>query len=231
MTTQTIHTVGCTPTRRVTGTLLGYGAIAGPVYVGVSLAQGVTRDGFDLTRHQWSMLSNGSLGWIQVTNFVLTGLMMIAMGLGARRALARGRGATWAPRLIAVFGASFLVAAAFKADPAFGFPVGTPEGAAAISTSGLVHFTAAGIGFTCAAVACFAMARRYAVEGRLGWARYSRATGVVFLAGFAAVASGGGSSAANLAFTAAVILVFAWTTAVSLELYRHASAAPATDPR
>ena len=39
------------PTARVTRSLAGYGVVAGPVYVGVSLAQALTREGFDLTRH------------------------------------------------------------------------------------------------------------------------------------------------------------------------------------
>ena len=36
---------------RTTRSLLGYGIIAGPVFVVVSLAQALTRDGFDLARH------------------------------------------------------------------------------------------------------------------------------------------------------------------------------------
>jgi len=55
----------CSPAGRVTRSLLGYGILAGPVYVAVSLAQAATRDGFDLRRHAWSLLSNGSLGWLQ----------------------------------------------------------------------------------------------------------------------------------------------------------------------
>jgi hypothetical protein len=60
---------------QVTRSLLGYGVLAGPLYVGVSLAQALTRDGFELTRHAWSLLSNGSLGWLQIANFLVTGLM------------------------------------------------------------------------------------------------------------------------------------------------------------
>ena len=55
----------CAPADRVTKSLLGYGVIAGPIYVVVALAQAVTREGFDLARHQWSLLANGSNGWIQ----------------------------------------------------------------------------------------------------------------------------------------------------------------------
>src|ERR687887_1032495 len=89
---------------RVTKSLLGYGVIAGPLFVGVSLAQALTRDGFDLTRHAWSLLANGDLGWIQVANFTLSGAMLVAFAVGLRRTLRGGRGQSWAPRLLGTFG-------------------------------------------------------------------------------------------------------------------------------
>ncbi len=196
----------CDPADRVTRSLLGYGVVAGPFYTAVALAQVLTRDGFDATRHQWSLLANGDLGWIQVTNFVLTGLMLVAFGVGLRRALAPGRASTWAPRLVAAYGLSLVAAGVFRADPALGFPAGTPDGPAAVSWHGMLHFVAGGIGFSCLAAACFVMARRYAAEGRRGRATFSRVTGVVFLAGFAMIASSGGSAVATVAFTAAVVL-------------------------
>ena len=42
----------CDPEDRVTKSLLGYGVIAGPCCVVVSLAQALTRPGFDLSRHE-----------------------------------------------------------------------------------------------------------------------------------------------------------------------------------
>ncbi len=60
----------CTPAERITRSFLGYGIIAGPMYVLISLGQTVTRDGFDLVRHEWSLLANGSFGWIQSANLV-----------------------------------------------------------------------------------------------------------------------------------------------------------------
>jgi len=210
----------CDPASRVTKSLLGYGVIAGPVYVATALVQSLTREGFELGRHQWSLLANGDLGWIQIANFVVTGLMVLAFAAGLRRALGTGPGSR-APQLVAVYGVSLMAAGVFRADPALGFPAGTPEGPAPISWHGIVHFAAGAVGFTCLAIACFAVARRYAAEGHRGWARYSRLTGVVFLAGFAMVASGRGSEAANLAFTAAVILVFGWLAAVAAQRYRR----------
>lgn len=210
---------GTTPTH-VTRSLLGWGAVAGPFYVVTSVVQGLTRDGFDFTRHQWSLLENGDLGWIQVTNFALTGLMLVAFAVGLHRTLAGGRGARWAPRLTAVFGLSLVAAGIFQADPALGFPVGTPEGVGTVTTHGILHFAAAGIGFTAIAAACFVIARRLSSDGERALAIFSRATGVVFLGGFLCVASGAGNVAANLLFTAAVVLVFAWIAVVAVHQYR-----------
>jgi hypothetical protein len=205
---------------RITRSLLGYGVVAGPLYVAVSLAQALTREGFDLSRHQWSLLANGGPGWIQVVNLAVTGASFVAFASGLRRQLAGGRGGRWAPRLVTAFGVSLVVAAVFRADPALGFPAGTPDGPGEISWHGIVHFMAAGVGFACIGAACFVLARRYAAEHRTGRVIFARITGAGFLAGFAAVASGGGSTAANLAFVAAVLLVFSWLTTVAADRYR-----------
>jgi hypothetical membrane protein len=211
----------CLPATRVSKVLLGYGVIAGPTYVLVSLAQALTRDGFDLSRHAWSLLSNGALGWIQITNLVLTGLMTVALTIGLRRVLSPGPGATWAPRLLGAYGISLVAAGAFRADPALGFPAGTAEVGAAVTWHGMLHFAAGGIGFACLIAACLVLARRFSGEGRPGWAISSRSTGVLFLAGFVAMAAGSGRTWTNLAFTAAVILAWTWMSAVAAHLYRR----------
>ena len=216
---QTTAQIECSPADRVTKSLLGYGVIAGPVYVSVALAQALTRDGFDLTRHSWSLLANGKHGWIQVANFIVTGLMVIALAVGLHRALLTGPGARWVPRLIAGYGLSLILAGVFRADPALGFPVGTPEGASPVSGHGVAHFAAGGIGFTCLAIAGLVMARRFAAEGRPGWAWFSRITAVVFLAGFAMLAASGGAPVALVAFIAAVVLIWGWISAVSVDRY------------
>ncbi len=221
MTEHTTTVATCDPTRSTTKTLLAYGAIAGPIYVLASLAQALTRDGFDLTRHQWSLLSNGSLGWIQITNFVLTGLMVLAFAAGLRRALQPRRGGAWAPRLIGVYGVSLIGAGIFRADAALGFPPGTPDGATEVSWHGMLHFVCGAVGFTCLIAACFVVASRFANQQRRDWATYSRATGVLLLAGFVAVAVGAGAAWANVAFTVAVILVWTWVSAVAVHLYHQ----------
>ncbi|MGN9843925.1 DUF998 domain-containing protein [Nonomuraea sp. H19] len=200
--------------------LLGFGVVAGPLYVSVALAQAFTREGFDLTRHPWSFLANGDLGWIQTANFVVTALATIACAAGLRRSLSPGRGAQWAPRLVGAFGAGMIGAAIFPADPAMGFPAGTPEGPGAITLSGILHLAIGGVGFLCMVAACYVMASRFAGEGRRGWAGYSRVTGTLFLGAFVGIASGGGVAWANLAFVAGILAIWSWLSLVSLKLFR-----------
>lgn len=205
--------IACTPEARVTRSLLGYGILAGPFYVTVSLAQAATRDGFDIRKHAWSVLSNGSLGWIHISNLILTGLMVVAFAVGLRRAVP----SVWGPRLIGVFGLSLVGAGIFRADPAAGFPAGTAA-ETTVSWHGMLHFMVGGIGFLCLSTACILLAR--VLPG--GWKVFSRVTGIVFLAAFAGIASGSGTPAIILSFVAAVVLVFTWMTLVALKTYKTA---------
>lgn len=206
--------------KRVTKSLLGYGVIAGPIYVVAVAAQAATRDGFDATRHAASQLANGELGWIQIATFLITGAMTITAAVGVRRALGPGRQSAWASGLLGAFGAGLVVAGFFKADPSDGFPPGTPPGVGAVSWHGLVHFAVAGLGFACLVAACFVLASWLARNGQPSWAWFSRITGFVFAGSFIALSSGSGGGATILVFTAAVVLVWAWLSAVSVKLYR-----------
>ncbi len=68
----------CDPADNVTRSLLGYGAIAGPFYLVSGLIQGVIREGFDLTRHALSLLSNGQHGRVQVTHVLASAVGELA---------------------------------------------------------------------------------------------------------------------------------------------------------
>jgi hypothetical protein len=151
-TTTALHPTRTLPTSNVR-VLPACGVLAGPLFVGTGLAQGLTRAGFDLTRHPASVLANGDLGWIQITNFVLTGLLTLAAAAGIRRVLP-GR---WGPRLLAGYGVSLLCAGAFRADPQDGFPLGTPAGPPSpVSWHGTLHFVCGGLGFAALVGAGFA---------------------------------------------------------------------------
>jgi hypothetical protein len=224
MTTQTVLVPArtCTPAQRVTRSLLGYGVLAGVVYEVSVLIQGLTRHGFRLAHDDASLLSNGPLGWIQITTFLVAGAMTIAGAAGMRRALAGQPGGTWGPRLIAVYGAALMAAGLLRADPAGGFGPGAPAGKAAdISWHAAGHLTSASVGFTALIVACFVVARYLGREGHRGLAIYSRASGLAFLAAFAGVATGSSSSVIVVPFYAGVLIAWTWLAVTSVHLYRH----------
>ncbi|MFE6667352.1 DUF998 domain-containing protein [Streptomyces sp. NPDC057697] len=201
------------PARRTTRALLSGGVVAGPLFLGAGVIQGLGREGFDFTRNAISQLGLGDLGWIQVTGFVLTGVLTIAGAIGMHRVLRDAPGGVWAPRLVGVFGTSFLLAGVFTADPGAGFPAGAPEGAASSpSAHGAVHMLSGMVGYLALCAASFVLARLFAARRRRGWAIACRLVPVGVLAGFA------GSSASVLAFTLGAGLGLLWLTVLSARL-------------
>jgi len=83
-------------------------------------------------------LRNGSLGWIQITNFAVTGVIVIACAIGIRRALGSGLAATRALRLLALYGAGLIAAGIFVADPMNGLPPGPTRRPSTVSLHGLM---------------------------------------------------------------------------------------------
>jgi hypothetical protein len=211
----------------VTGRLLSCGIIAGPLYVALGLLQVLIRPGFDATRHDLSLLSNGDLGWIQIANFLLSGLLVIAGAAGMRRAMRATRGGTWAPLLIGLYGLGLIAAGIFAADPMNGFPPGTPAGPPVNPTShGFMHILSGAIGFLGLIAACFVFARRFRALGERGWAAFSVITGAIFCAAFFGIAMGSQQGGATLVFvtvacTMAVVLAWTWLSLLAARLRRE----------
>jgi len=205
--------------------LLACGAVAGPLYIALGVFQMLIRPGYDPTRHDLSLMSNGDLGWIQITNFVVTGLLVIAGALGMKHALAGSRGRIWGPLMVGMYGLGLIGAGIFVADPALGFPPGTPADAHEISGHGILHFVTGGIGFLALIAACFVLARRFRALQQRRWAVYSLVTGLVFFAAFFGIATGsqlGGNVLVfvTLAFTVAVVNAWIWLSAIFLQFMR-----------
>lgn len=209
---------------KLTNLLLLCGLIAGPFYIVVGLIQAFTRPGFDILRHDLSLLAIGDLGWIQITNLVASGLLVIAFALGMRRVLRGGRGGIWGPLLVGVYGLGLIGAGFFTADPAFGFPPGTPADAHAISWHGLLHFITAGIGFLALIAACMVMARRFVSQSLKGWATYSVVSGILFFAAFVGVATGSGQTWSVIGFWIGVLFIWAWISVLAARLRKEFNA-------
>jgi len=161
--------------------LLYCGIAAGPLFIAATLIQAFTRTGFDLARHPLSLLSLGSLGWVQIVNFIVSGILYVLGAVGQRAALRRSRGGTWGPLFVGLSGIGLIIAGVFTADPGAGFPPGAPAGAPTMSWHGLLHEIGFMLSFVGAIGACAVFARRYAALGRRGWMVAALATPVAAL--------------------------------------------------
>ncbi|MFI7705420.1 DUF998 domain-containing protein [Nonomuraea sp. NPDC049480] len=197
-----------------TRTLLTCAAVAGPLWSVVSLTQAATREGFDLTRHPLSLLSTGSLGWLQIANFVLAGALSIAGAAGLRRALRGAPGGTWAPLLLRVTGIGMIAAGVFVMDPGDGFPAGTPAGSGTLSWHGLGHMAAGSITFIALIAACHVLGHHFHRAGHPGHALASHLAGAALLLGDAWAMSGGTAGSLTLAVGAITAMIWvSWVAA------------------
>jgi hypothetical protein len=188
----------------------------------VSVIEMLARPGFDLRRHDLSLLSNGDLGWIQIASFGVTGLLAIAAAVGLRRRLRSGPGRTWGPLLIGIYGLGYVGAGFFVPDPMNGFPPGTPNGPpTSVTWHSWMHLISGSIGFLALIAACLIFARRFAGLGQRGWMGYSILTGLVVLVAVVGISSGSQQAAVIIGFFISGVLGLAWISALSLRLVRN----------
>lgn len=195
------------------GPLLLAGAAAGPLYIAIGTVEAVVRDGFDIRVHPLSLLANGTGGWVHSVMMVGTGLLTLLGAIGLARAFPAGQRSRWGVGGLAVFGLGVATGGLLRADPAAGFPVGTPDGPpATASWHGMGHFLAGGVGFLGLIVACLVLARWFQRRSQTGWAVFSLLAGLGYLGAFVGIGAGGGNVVGNLVFTGAVILGWVWIT-------------------
>lgn len=204
--------------------LLIAGALAGPLFYLVASVQMMTRPGFDLRIHPISQLSTGALGWIQIVSFVLTRVGLICLAVGHRRVITQGIGRAAIPLFIAIGGLGFVVAGIFPQDPAYGFPLGTPNGPAVEpSAHALVHMIAAIVAFTALAVAAVIAFVRAIRERRL---LNAIGSGIVALALLAPVVP----DVASMQVAITGLFAFGWCTATAIALLRYRGISRNPDP-
>jgi len=202
---------------------LACGAIAGPLFIVTVMIQASSRPGFDVTRHPPSLLSLGDLGWIQITNFVLSGLLFVISAVGMRPLAKTGQLGAWGPLLIGVLGVSMVFGGVFLADPGLDFPPGAPAGRpAAMSWHAMVHFGAFAIGFASLVAACAVFARHYwgVAQGR--WAAYCAGSCILLAVCFVTVMSGL-TRGDLLPLYVAVVVGWVWASSVIAHLMRGLS--------
>jgi hypothetical membrane protein len=206
-------------TSSATRTQLTAGIVAGPLFIGLAVAQLLTREGFDIRDHPISLLSLGPGGWVQITSFVVAGLLSAIAALGVRRALGNvGPGRVWGPRLLLAYGVGLVAGGVFVADPGLGYPPGAPDGIPEqLTWHGLLHAVAPPVAFLSLIAAMFVVSRRFAADGRRGWAAASVATAVSTLV----LSAWPDQSSAGIRLLVASTIGFAWLAAYAGHLRRR----------
>jgi hypothetical protein len=160
--------------------LLACGAIGPLLNIVVILILGATRPGYNAWQIPDSSLELGAGGWIQITNYIVCGALLLGFAIGLRRVLRTGRGSTWGPILLGIFGLSFIGLGIFVTDPVLGYP---PGASSTPTVYGTLHNLLGQLQFISLIAACFVLARRDAADSASrGWAWYSVATGLLIAA-------------------------------------------------
>jgi Protein of unknown function (DUF998) len=158
--------------------LLWAGVVGPLLFIAVFLIEGLTRPGYSAWRHYVSQLATGPGGWVQVVNFLMCGVLVIAFAVGLRLATR----SIAAPILLVLFGVGLLVAGVFSTDPALGYPPGVP---AVHTTHGMVHGLAGLACFSLLPAATFVMAAWFArTSSPRRWVWYSLGVGALMIVTF-----------------------------------------------
>lgn len=215
--------------KSTTRALLIAGIAIGPWFIVVSLLQAMTRPGFDLTKHEVSLLLVGAAGWVQTITFVVTGVLALAFAVGVRRQLHPEKAGTWGPILMAVFGILFIVTGLNHPDPQLGFPAGSPTGVPQIqSTPSNIHSIAFSALALCIVAFCFVFVRKFAADHARSWTISIAASAALIIAfvafGGALMPTGHG----GLPLLGAAIFITGSVSAIALRLERHQGAQQGT---
>jgi hypothetical protein len=165
-----------------------------------------------------SFLSLGPNGWIQITNFLLLGILMIGLAIAVRSSRSPLSNSKWMPGLLCIFGAGLVIAGIFLIDPIPGYPPGLAV--ASFTLHGAVHQIDSLLAFGSLLIVCSVAARHlWRSLGWHGWAIYSLMSALLMMlpfAGFGFAMSMGGP--AGILERCAGSIGLAWITLMAVRL-------------
>jgi hypothetical protein len=212
--------------RRNVAVWLLTGGVIGPIlFAVVFLVLGWTMPGYDPMRMYVSYLSRGDGGWVAIATTVVGSLLTAGGALALRWAMRTGPGSWWGPILIGLAGVGLALSGILLAEPARGYPPGTPLGPPRHpSFVGALHDWAAGVAMLSLPAAMLVMARRFVREGGGGrWAAYSSLSAVATVTFL--VASFYPTDVLGVLERTALLLAAGWVAQVMWRFRREATGA------
>lgn len=164
-----------------------WAGMIGPVlFVSIFLIEGRLRAGYDSLTMYVSALSLGPRGWVQILNFVVFGLLLLAFARGLAAGYPGGGAPSRAgPALLTIIAFGYLLSGPFVMDPA-----GTPRNL--MSIHGTVHGILGGIVFLLMPVSCFVLVRRFRRDPKwrsLQWCTLAAGTAIAIAVAILTIAT------------------------------------------
>lgn len=132
-----------------------WAGMLGPLlFVKIFLVEGWLRPGYQPLKMYVSELSLGERGWIQITNFIVFGVLFLLFSRGVAAEFPTGTASRGGPILLTITAICYLLSGPFVMDPA-----NTPRDQMTIP--GVLHGILGGIVFTLMPIICFVFLRRF----------------------------------------------------------------------
>ena len=130
------------------------GILAPAIFVGVFTVEGVLRSGYDPLKMYISALSLGNRGWLQISNFIVLGLLLFIFTLGLSKEFQTGKASRGGIITLYIISVLFFISGPFVMDP-------TKTPADQMSVHGLIHGISGGIVFLLMPIIIFIFLRRF----------------------------------------------------------------------
>ena len=130
------------------------GIIAPPLFVATFLLEGWLRPGYEPLSTFVSALSLGPRGWIQITNFIVFGALLLAFTRAVAAEFQRGKASRGGLILLTIIAVCYLLSGPFVMDPA-----NTPR--EQMTLHGTLHGIFGAIVFLLMPISCFVFLRRF----------------------------------------------------------------------
>src|ERR1035437_3500943 len=205
---------------KTTKWLLTCGQLGCILFIVLFLIQGQLRDAYSPLKFPISSLSIGHWGWIQRTNFLISGSLIFLFAIGFCRATPLLKSSLWTSRLIGAVGLGLVGAGLFSSDPVYGYPVTEPLRIAQFTITGHFHDFFSIFVFVCLPIACFKMRNRFKEFNNNKWATYTLISVIGMLTAFIFAAIGFKQIPVFVDFAGvfqrlSIIFGFVWLTTLS----------------
>jgi hypothetical membrane protein len=201
------------------------GQIGCILFIVMFLIQGQLRDDYTPLKFPISSLSIGHWGWIQRTNFLISGSLIFLFAIGFRQATPFLKSSIWTSRLIGAIGLGLVGAGLFSSDPVYGYPMTEPIRIAQFTITGHLHDFFSIFVFVCLPIACFKMRNRFKEFNNKKWETYTLISVIGMLTAFILAAIGFKQVPVFVDFAGvfqrlSIIFGFIWLTSLSVFIIR-----------